>query len=117
MNAQDDTQESGRCCESASGDGLRQYIADAFLCSPRWAVGIVWVYAVVFSVAAVYCGVRLFRCEDLGAKITWAAFMLLFAHIVIATKLWFWTLIHRNQLKREIKRLEAKLDRLGPTQL
>jgi hypothetical protein len=99
--------------DAAREDSLRDYIVDAFKAPPKWAVVLGWAYGLVFLVAAIICAVMMFRTEDLGAKIPWAVFFLLFSQLVLLMKIWFWLMIHRARQQRETERLEARLAELA----
>jgi hypothetical protein len=83
---------------------FRQYICDAFHAPPRWALILGWSYSLLFLAGGVVCGVMMFRVASPGQKIIWGAFMLLCAQIVFLVKIWFWLMIERRQLQRDLRK-------------
>lgn len=79
----------------------------------RWLTALGYVYTFIFTIAAVYCGVRFFGAETERAMIAWAAGTLLFALFVAMLKMWFFLEMNRNSVIREVKRVELQIARLA----
>lgn len=90
---------------------LRAYLSDAFHLPPRWVVVMGWVYGIVFVAGAIICGVKMVQADDVGAKVEWAALLVLLGIAVAIIKLWYWSTIRHEQLQREIKRLADRLSK------
>ena len=95
-------------------EGLREMMAKDFHGRHRWIVIVIWTEGLIILGVAVFAAVRFFAVEDPAAQnikdwIFYAALFLtaMMAHVVI--KLWYWMLIHRNSVQREIKRLELRI--------
>ena len=87
-------------------DTIRDMLVTSFKGKLKWMAVIVWVYMIVFTVLAVLVSVQFFKAEIVRDQIMWAtAFACLIAFLTV-TKLWYWMLINRNSIKRELKRLE-----------
>ena len=72
-------------------------------------------YSSIFVALAIFCGVKFFKTDQLQFHIMYAAFfdccMLFVAHM----KTVYWQAVHRNSVKREIKRLELRIAELDQT--
>jgi len=74
---------------------------------------LLWVWAIIFIVGSVYCGVQFFKAEQTKYLIMYAAVFVCFVHGISLIKIFAWQIIHRNGLKREIKRLELRIAELA----
>jgi len=77
------------------------------------------VYAFVVSfvlfIGAIYCLVRFFQATETHAQLAWALGVWFGMMATGFIKLWFWLEIQRNQIIREVKRLELQVARLTHT--
>ena len=76
---------------------------------------LLWVWAIIFIVGSVYCGVQFFKAEQINYLIMYAALFVCFVHGISLIKIFAWQIIHRNGLRREIKRLELRIAELNET--
>ena len=74
---------------------------------------IVWVYALVFIAVAVYCGIRFFKTDDTQYQIMYAVIFLCSIQFIAIMKIFAWQMIHRNSIKRAIRRLETRIEQLS----
>jgi len=74
---------------------------------------LLWVWAIIFIVGSVYCGVQFFKVEQTKYLIMYAAGFVCFVHGISLIKIFAWQIIHRNGLRREIKRLELRIAELS----
>jgi hypothetical protein len=79
----------------------------------RWVSVLVLVGTLAFAVFAVVCVVYFFRAESEREMIAWAGGFGLGLIAVSFGRLWFWLLLHRNAVVREVKRVELQLARLS----
>ncbi len=104
--------------ESGEGPGeqtLRSMIAESFRGRQRWMAIISWVYVLVFAAVGVYSLVLFLKlAPDAPVKtmLLCIAIFLLMMIAAVTTKLWYWMLLNRNSVLREIRRLERRIDRL-----
>ncbi len=104
--------------ESGEGPGeqtLRSMIAESFRGRQRWMAIISWVYVLVFAAVGVYSLVLFLRLAPDAPVKTMLLCIAIFLLMMIAaatTKLWYWMLLNRNSVLREIRRLERRIDRL-----
>ena len=78
----------------------------------RWMVGVCWVYVLGFFVVAVLAAMRFFQVDNTRHQIMYATIFLTALLFVVITKMWYWMLVSRNSVKRDIRRLSEKIDQL-----
>jgi len=101
--------------DPAREDSIRDLLMTGFRGRLRWAGIIVWLDLILFSALAVFTAVSFFAAETVRDQIMYATLFAL-AMIFIATiKMWYWMLVHRNAIKREVKRLELRIAHLAET--
>ena len=71
--------------------------------------------AVVIIGLAVFSGIRYFRVEQVKYQIMYAAIFICCIQFIALIKVFAWQLMHRNSIKREIKRLELRIAELNNT--
>ncbi len=76
---------------------------------------LLWIWAIIFIGGSVYCGIQFFKTAEIRYQIMYAAIFVCFVHGISAIKIFAWQLIHRNGLRREIKRLELRIAELVET--
>jgi hypothetical protein len=80
----------------------------------RWAY--LNVFAAIITFASfggfVYCAWNLTQTVDVRETVLWSAGALMMALFVAMLKMWFWMEMHKNQVLREVKRLELQVARL-----
>lgn len=64
---------------------------------------------------AVWAGIRFFDASETRGMIMWAVVFLFSAQSIGMLKLWYWMLLNRNSVTREVKRLEIQVARLVTT--
>ena len=87
-------------------------IAGSFRGKMRWMVMLVWVYALVFTALAVFAAVSFFLADSVKMWIFYAALFLMACNFIVVVKLWYWMLLNKNSITREIKRLELRIAKL-----
>lgn len=70
-------------------------------------------YILLFFVAAAYCAVRFFLTDQTQFQIMYAALFVCSTQFVAHRKTVYWQALHRNSIKREIKRLELRIAELN----
>ena len=75
----------------------------------------VWVFALIFFVPCIYSGIKFFDTEQTKYQIMYAAIFISCFQGVGLMKIFAWEMIHRNSIKREIKRLEIRIADLSRT--
>ena len=79
-----------------------------------WSTAVVvWIWVIIFFAGAVYSAVQFFETDQTKSQIMYAA---IFVPCVLAIgfmKVFAWEMLHRNSIKREIKRLELRIAELS----
>ncbi len=102
----------GGDCDLSRDETFREMIAQTFRGRTRWITVLAWVYALLFTAAAVVSAVLFFKAGNTRNLILWATVFLTSVLFTGILKLWFWMAMNRNSLLREIKRLESLLAKL-----
>lgn len=74
---------------------------------------ILWTLAIAFMAVTIFSGVKFFAVEQTKSQIMYAAIFICGCQFVAVIKIFAWQLIHRNSIKREIKRLELRIAELS----
>ncbi len=74
---------------------------------------LVYIYVILFSALAVFCGVQFFLAETTRDWVMYGVGFTTAVGIVNVVKLWYWMLANRNAVTREVKRLELQVSRLA----
>ena len=107
----------GSGVEPADGDQeetLRAQVLETFRGKQRWMTVAVWIEQFVFFGLTVFVAVRFFQAESTRDQIFYATLFLACFWVGTMIKLWYWMLLNKNSVIREVKRLElqvALLDR------
>ena len=76
---------------------------------------LVWTYGILFTALAIYCGIKYFDTDSTRTQIMLATIFTCCFICIAMLKTFAWQTIHRNSLKREIKRLEIRIAQLTQT--
>jgi hypothetical protein len=74
-----------------------------------------WVWGLLFFVGAVYSAVQFFKDIEMKSQLMYVAIFLCCCQFLGMIKVFAWQIIHRNGLRREIKRLELRIAQLNET--
>ena len=101
--------------DSPREEGIMSMVGDFYNRKMLSTVILVWSMAVIFMAGAVYSAVKFFDTNDTRYQIMYAVLFMTFIQWVGAIKVFAWQMIHRNSIKREIKRLELRIAELNQT--
>ena len=73
------------------------------------------IYSLPFIVLAVFCGVRFFNTQQIQSQVMYAVLFICCIQFVIFSKVKYWQMLHKNNISREIKRLELRIAELNET--
>lgn len=90
-------------------DGLLGMIGDFYSRKMLPTVVLVWGMGITFMAGAIVSAVMFFATEQVQYQIMWAVIFLTCIQWVGSMKVFAWQMIHRNSIKREIKRLELRI--------
>ena len=93
-------------------DGLMVMVGDFYTRKMLSTVILVWSMGLIFMAGAVYCGIKFFKTSEIQYQIMYAVIFLTCIQWVSAIKVFAWQMIHRKNIKREIKRLELRIAEL-----
>ena len=74
-----------------------------------------FLYSLPFIVGAVVCGVIFFKTNQTQFQIMYATIFVCCVQFCIFSKAKYWQMLHRNNISREIKRLELRIAELNET--
>jgi len=107
--------EGSPASELAREQSVREMIAATFRGRNRWLAILVWIYIFAFAALGVVVAVAFFRTDAMADKLMYAAIFIMVTFFVGMMKMWYWMLMNRNALAREIKRLELRIAELQAT--
>ncbi len=99
----DDTYDDSR------EDTIRAMLSEFYSRKMAATSAFIWVVAMLFLAAAVYSAVSFFRAAQTKDQILYATIFLACFYGIGLMKIFAWQVLHRNSIKREIKRLELRL--------
>jgi hypothetical protein len=94
-------------------DSLWTIITGFYSRQMRSTTVILWTLALVFFAISVVFAVLFFHAEQIRWQIAYAALFIVIMEWVSFVKVFAWLLVHRNGIKREIKRLELRIAELA----
>ncbi len=74
-----------------------------------------FVYSVPFLAGAIYCGIKFFKTDQSQFQLMYAAIFVCCVQGIIFSKAKYWQMLHKNNISREIKRLELRIADLTET--
>ncbi len=73
------------------------------------------IYSIPFIAGAIYCGIKFFRTDQSQFQLMYAAIFVCCVQGIIFSKAKYWQMLHKNNISREIKRLELRIADLTET--
>ena len=73
----------------------------------------VWVWGIFVAGVAIFGAVKFFAADQTRSQIMYAAIFICGCQFIGLMKIFAWQMIHRNSIKREIKRLELRIAALA----
>lgn len=98
--------------EVCKDDTLRGMISIAYSKKMRSLMVLAWIYILAFMALTVWTIVVFSKTDDVKTMILCATGFIMSIMCISIIKLWIWQNIAKISLKREIKRLELKIDSL-----
>jgi hypothetical protein len=95
--------------DDAREDTIRAMLSEFYSRRMAATAAFIWVIAMLFLAAAVYSAVSFFRTGTTKDQILYATIFLACFYGIGLMKIFAWQMLHRNSIKREIKRLELRL--------
>jgi hypothetical protein len=95
--------------DDAREDTIRSMLSEFYSRKMAATSAFIWVVAMLFLAGAVYSAVSFFRAAETRDQILYATIFLACFYAIGLMKIFAWQMLHRNSIKREIKRLELRL--------
>lgn len=92
---------------------LRAQIFESFRGRSRWMTIGVWVESFIFFGLMIFSAVRFYEVDSIRNLILYATLFLASLGLQVALKIWYWMLLNKNSVTREVKRLELQIATLA----
>jgi hypothetical protein len=92
---------------------VREWMVHGFRGKMRWATLVLWLYAVAGGVLAAVAAWQFWNADQVWDMVLYATLFLVGVGLVAFMKLWYWQILNRNNVLREIKRLELRIAELA----
>ena len=102
-------------CDDSKEDTLRSMASEFYNRKMLSSIILVWSYFLVFLALAVFSGIKFFGTDQTKYQIMYAAIFVCCFHFFVLIKIFAWQMIHRNSIKREIKKLKVCITELSET--
>ena len=92
---------------------IRTQVAETFRGRFRWVALLATFFRILFLIIAIIAVVQFFRVTGTRDLVAYATLFLASVVATAALKLWYWMLLIKNSVIREIKRLELQIAKLS----
>jgi hypothetical protein len=92
---------------------LRSMLKDFYNRKMLSVIILTWVWFLIIFTVAIFSAVKYFQSEQPKDLIFYAAIFIIAIQFVVLMKIFAWQMIHRNSIKREIKKLELRITELA----
>ncbi len=72
-------------------------------------------YSLPFLAGVIYSGIKFFKTDQSQLQLMYAAIFVCCVQVIIFSKVKYWQMLHKNNISREIKRLELRIAELDET--
>ena len=72
-------------------------------------------YSLPFIAGAIFCGIKFFKTDQIQFQLMYAAIFVCCVQFIVFSKVKYWQMLHKNNISREIKRLELRIAELSET--
>ena len=101
--------------DSAREDTIRSMLSEFYSRKMAATAAVIWAIGLLFLAAAIYSAVAFFHASETRDQIMYATIFLSCFLGLGLMKIFAWQMLHRNSIKREIKRLELRIAQLTPS--
>ena len=98
--------------QTQGDQGIFRELSEVFRGRQRWLNLLGAVIQLIYLGLCIWSAVRFFEAETSRDQILFATGFLASLGITMAFKIWFWMVLNRNAVLREVKRLELQVARL-----
>ena len=99
--------------DNSREDTIRSMLSEFYSRKMAATAAFIWVIGALFLAGAVYSAVMFFRTGETKDEIMHATIFLTCFFAMGLMKIFAWQMLHRNSIKREIKRLELRVAELA----
>jgi hypothetical protein len=99
--------------DASREDSIRAMIGDFYSRRMLSTAVFIWLWGLIFLAGAIYSAIRFFGADEVKSQILYAALFICLFNLLGLVKIFAWQIIHRNGIKREIKRLEIRIAELA----
>ncbi|MCL5281773.1 MAG: hypothetical protein M1376_17885 [Planctomycetes bacterium] len=99
--------------DDAREDTIRSMLSEFYSRKMAATSAMIWVISVLFLAGAIYSAVAFFRTPETKYQIMYATIFTSCFIVMGLMKIFAWQVLHKNSLKREIKRLELRMTELA----
>jgi len=101
--------------DDSKEDTLRSMLRDFYNKKMTSIIIVVWIYFLIFLALAIFSGIKFFKTDVAQFQIMYAAIFVCCIQVFVLIKIVAWLMITKNNIKREIKRLELRIAELSET--
>ena len=95
--------------DESKEEGLRSIVRDFYTRKQLSSAILAWAMAISFIGLAVYSGIQFFHTDQARWQIVYAALFIVGVHEFGMIRTFVWQMSHRQNLKRDLKRLELRV--------
>jgi hypothetical protein len=106
MNNEQIKKNANDTCNDSKEDSIWSMASDFYSPKMRSAAILIWVWAIIFFVPAVYSAIQFFRTDQTKSQIMYAAIFICCFNGICLMKILGGQMIQRLGIKREIKKLK-----------
>lgn len=106
------TADEARFYDSLGEPSVHEMLLGVFEGKRRWLAILATVYTFVFFGVAVWAGFEFFGAEGTRDMLMWLGIFMFSMLAVSMLKMWYYMEMNRNQIMRELKRMELQLTHL-----
>jgi hypothetical protein len=98
--------------DNSKEEGLISMLRDFYSRKTLSIAIFTWIWGIIFTVGAIYSGIEFCRLAE-DKRFIYGLVFIACMHGISIMKIFAWQMIHKNSIKREIKRLELRIVELS----
>lgn len=101
--------------DESKEEGLRSMAAEFYSRRLRSSAVTAWIGGLMFFALSSFGATQFFRTDEIQKQIMYAVIFIVGLQGIMLMKIFSWQMIHRNSIKRDLKRLELRVVELSET--
>ena len=101
--------DNGTPIDFDRGETLTDMTIQVFRSKIRWAVILLWVEGFIFSLVALWAGIRMYYAQEFKHLIVYATVLIVCTVTTALLKTMYMQFVNKYSIMREIKRLELRI--------